>query len=538
MPGFFTPAARRCFLVAVIVFCLPAPGLVAGPFALRTAPGRVDFVEQKRRLVLLPLLNMTGDPKLDYLREGVNRILADRFKNAGFLWAERPETLLSVTPLPDAASRAEAPPTRLALAVEAATLDQRVGEILALGSPHRRAELMEADYLLDGGILSIDEFAKLKEKNKKCEDCVLREISAGAADLVLEINLFDVRPARSTRRFYRLDRRTVYDGLNAVAEDLFSAFLGRPLVKFRVDTPAPGAMVLIGDLYLGRTPLEYRLIPGTYTLQIRQPGFVDEARRIELSPGGATNFTFANRPAERRAGLRVITEPVGARVFLDHEFLGTTPLDRGDLPGGAHRVRVSRGGYVDRFVGVELRPGEREEFSFTLEKGNTAAVYRDPNYRVLDWDDHDLSFYSALNALGFYLGYIHFSVRAERTLDSVVALVPSLSLLRVNELGLYHYQIIQRKSNEAAVYRSYARASGGAGGFSLLASIFFLWRGIAVDQREVGEISFHISERVIAPMSAPVAPAETAPGGGAYARREPGASGPEAVYQIGLDFFF
>lgn len=526
------PVRLRLTLAVLLLLGLslvPACELLASPFSVKRATGRVDFVEKKRRMVLLPLLNMTGDAKLEYLREGIIKILSDRFKNAGFLWADRPETMLSVRPLPQS-GRPPQRATRLELEVEAARLDQRTREVLALGDPQRRAELMESDYLLEGGYMPPARFARLRDRLAKTEREPLRfqNINGGGDDIVLEIAFFDARRGRGERRFYRLDRRRIYEGLDAVAEDLFGVFLGRPLVKFRVETPRPGAMAFIGDLYLGRTPLEYRLIPGRYRLAVRQPGFEPAEREIELGSGGARIFRVENVPEERTARLKVESDPPGALVYLDMEFLGRTPLDRSDLPAGAHRVRVSQKGHVDRFVGVELEPGEKRELNLKMRKGDTKAVYQDPHRVVLDWDYHELSFYSALNMAGFYAAYIHFTIRADRIDDSVVALVPTLSLLELDQLGYYHFQIINRKAAEAEVQRNYANGAVGGAAFSLVSAVFFLWRGIALDDREIGEIGFHFTERV----------EPAAVRARAATERAPGRQGREPVYQIGLDFYF
>jgi hypothetical protein len=50
----------------------------------------------------------------------------------------------------------------------------------------------------------------------------------------------------------------------------------------------------------------------------------------------------------------------GANVFLDHKFLGTTPVETRDFAPGAHRLNVSAEGYDMYAETIELSPSSRE----------------------------------------------------------------------------------------------------------------------------------------------------------------------------------
>jgi hypothetical protein len=63
----------------------------------------------------------------------------------------------------------------------------------------------------------------------------------------------------------------------------------------------------------------------------------------------------AAAPSATRTGvLRVRSDVPGASVFLDRQFLGTTPLDLDSLSPGSHRLNVSADGYEGRAQGVEI----------------------------------------------------------------------------------------------------------------------------------------------------------------------------------------
>jgi hypothetical protein len=89
-----------------------------------------------------------------------------------------------------------------------------------------------------------------------------------------------------------------------------------------------------------------------------------------LAPGLVAAPAEVPTPA-RAGGLVVATDPPGARVFVDGELAGVTPLVVDRVSEGAHRVRVSKTGYLDnaRVIGVE--PGRSSALRVTLTPSTT-----------------------------------------------------------------------------------------------------------------------------------------------------------------------
>lgn len=82
------------------------------------------------------------------------------------------------------------------------------------------------------------------------------------------------------------------------------------------------------------------------------PAVADAPARAERpeTPGEAPASTAA-RPAGM---LRVRSDVPGASVFLDRQFLGTTPLDVDSLSPGTHRLNVSADGYEGHAQAIEI----------------------------------------------------------------------------------------------------------------------------------------------------------------------------------------
>ncbi|MCB1307770.1 MAG: PEGA domain-containing protein, partial [Leptospiraceae bacterium] len=343
------------------------------PEAAQIPEQELVFFEKERNLVLLPLENATDDADLDYLRTGLMRILADRLQSTRYLRLDRPERRLVVAPRGadwedvnayrySRAIVADSDPTaieRIILRVYARELDEQTFNILPLADPARQAFALKADYLITGSIESISSTA-----NRVAEQGTLEgEGLAGDSDKSLEerireqqqqnidrprrreadpvrvrLRLYDAVTAE-TREFHFEDRpANLYRAITTIADEMQAALIGGELVPVSFETPEPGAMVFLDDLYLGRTPLNTTVLAGQYALRVAQPDHHTVRRMVAISAQTNQNYLVRNRKIERRAGLKVSSDPPGAKVYLNMDYLGETPLERTDLPPGSHRL--------------------------------------------------------------------------------------------------------------------------------------------------------------------------------------------------------
>ena len=104
----------------------------------------------------------------------------------------------------------------------------------------------------------------------------------------------------------------------------------------------PGATVYLEGRIIGETPLSHvELKEGASELKLELTGFESKAYRIK--PGETTVRVTLELPAFH---ISVMTDPVGAEVFLNEKPMGKTPLPSLGIPAeGARRLRIARDGY-------------------------------------------------------------------------------------------------------------------------------------------------------------------------------------------------
>lgn len=121
----------------------------------------------------------------------------------------------------------------------------------------------------------------------------------------------------------------------------------------KIDTNPQGALVFVDGVQRGQTPADVSLDPGQHTVEVQADG---ETRTLQVSiAAGATASQYLELPKTSVLGqLQVSTEPSGARVTVDGQPRGISPLILNDLTPGEHVVTLESDlGSVSQAVKIE-----------------------------------------------------------------------------------------------------------------------------------------------------------------------------------------
>lgn len=153
---------------------------------------------------------------------------------------------------------------------------------------------------------------------------------------------------------------------------------GRLIVR---STPE-GAGVTVDGRWRGRTPLTLdNLAMGGHVVRVVQPGFSVAREEVTLSPRSSSRtLTFrlqrsgtAPAPAPRAPGaaatgsLYILSRPSGARVLLDGNPAGVTPLRIPSVPAGSHSVRLELPDHRGWTTSLRVSGGQEARVSASLD---------------------------------------------------------------------------------------------------------------------------------------------------------------------------
>ncbi|QDA31599.1 PEGA domain-containing protein [Thermococcus indicus] len=154
------------------------------------------------------------------------------------------------------------------------------------------------------------------------------------------------------------------------------------------------ARVFVDGSYKGNTPLTLKLEEGTYSIAIEKIGYSRWTSTIRLLAGEAKtlNVTLNKVAIDTASTLEVDSTPSGAKVYINGEYAGVTPVNL-TLEAGDYEVKLVKYGYLDWIKTVSLTAGSSEKISAILSEANgilevtsepdQAKVYVNGDYRGL-----------------------------------------------------------------------------------------------------------------------------------------------------------
>jgi hypothetical protein len=124
------------------------------------------------------------------------------------------------------------------------------------------------------------------------------------------------------------------------------------------------AAILINDRELGTTPYSTRTSPTTVVIKIAKPNFTPRWERIELKAGEDKTFHYDLIPVTSSVLLK--SRPDNAKVIINDEVKGTTPLIFQNQPMGSYTAKLEKPGFATREVSWTIKDERPQEIIVSL----------------------------------------------------------------------------------------------------------------------------------------------------------------------------
>lgn len=138
----------------------------------------------------------------------------------------------------------------------------------------------------------------------------------------------------------------------------------------KITTSPPGAEVHINDAYQGETPLRIELKPGAYQIVIQKQSHRALSEEIVVEDNTTKNIHRDLDPAIGE--FRIDSDPPHAKVWIDSENIGFTPITVNKLPG-IYTVRITKPGYKNYVEEIHVKEGAFIQLKPVLEKDSSGA---------------------------------------------------------------------------------------------------------------------------------------------------------------------
>jgi hypothetical protein len=150
---------------------------------------------------------------------------------------------------------------------------------------------------------------------------------------------------------------------------ILKAALTSDSAQLAIDSHPAGAVITINGMTLGITPnLFDRLPAGKKRVDLILKGYQPYFQEIQVEAG--TSNAILAELAPIPAMLSVVSVPTRARIFLNDQLRGETPLELTNMPPGQWTVRAELKGYERLTNAVELIPGGFAALELTLTRNS------------------------------------------------------------------------------------------------------------------------------------------------------------------------
>ncbi len=128
----------------------------------------------------------------------------------------------------------------------------------------------------------------------------------------------------------------------------------------------PGANVMIGKRFVGRTPLKTNITADkVHVVQISKPGYEKASRKINVAVAGSKTLSLDLKPQKGIINLKI--EPADAKLLVNGKLQGTVPLKL-QLVAVEHQLEFRKNGYHSQRIRITPRPGFPQELQIALKK--------------------------------------------------------------------------------------------------------------------------------------------------------------------------
>jgi hypothetical protein len=135
-----------------------------------------------------------------------------------------------------------------------------------------------------------------------------------------------------------------------------------------------GAGVTLDGNSVGQTPVSGSLklnsiTAGDHTVTLQLAGYTSYSTRTSVSPNTVTEVSAVLVPAGTSSGkgaMSISSNPAGANIFLDNNFIGISPLTADDIAAGNHLVMFRMDGYQEYSTNALVNAGTTSSVSAAL----------------------------------------------------------------------------------------------------------------------------------------------------------------------------
>ena len=197
---------------------------------------------------------------------------------------------------------------------------------------------------------------------------------------IVESGLHKVKITKKLYKMYEKDINVVDSVTFNLVAHLEANFATTQLIA------GEGVEIWIDDEYKGKGTWNGPLVSGEYKVTCKKENHLDVSQIIKISKGNTEPIQLKS-PIPVYGALSVSSDPSGAKVYIDGEDMGSTPIIISKVLIGNHTVTVSKENFKTEDQRIVVRKDSLEHVVFQLKDFARFTINTDPQNASVYIDD-------------------------------------------------------------------------------------------------------------------------------------------------------
>ena len=163
-----------------------------------------------------------------------------------------------------------------------------------------------------------------------------------------------------------------------------------PYGKISVSTTPSNAEIYLDGEYLGTSPMTIPNVEqGKHTVLLKKDGYNEVSTSVSVT---VDSESFLSKTLTQKTGsVSISTIPSNAEIYLDGEYLGTSPMTIPNVEQGKYTVLLKKDGYNEVITSVSVTADSENFLSKTLtQKTGSVSISTNPTGSQVTIDGRDV----------------------------------------------------------------------------------------------------------------------------------------------------
>jgi hypothetical protein len=188
---------------------------------------------------------------------------------------------------------------------------------------------------------------------------------------------------------FLIEKEGTFKNIDQLLETLFKEVIKSIIAKYsylNISSNEKNAAIYIDGRYFGRTDKSAIILEsGSHKISLIKADHTEKITTVTLPEKSTESLRidFDTKDISSINSIKITTDPDNAKVYIDSDFTGISPVVKSYMTPGSYRIRIEKEGYITKYQTIVIGGKEDrdrndnviQDLSFKLENGDSKEYY-------------------------------------------------------------------------------------------------------------------------------------------------------------------